>query len=254
MRPKLRQIQETNNYTLFEQDDTNRDFRPNPDLKKSMETYGFLPEHPIVVVAGNSARFRIKDGGHRLSYAKLLGLSVFYVVSDNDALSIPDINKAARRWSLQDYISSFCRQGNENYKSLEVFSKTHGIDSGACAKILGNGELSAVKSGAFRVTKFEHARDVVAVCDAISRHAKWGRHHTAVASVHMVLSYSEVVLSVLLDRIATNPGKLRQPVNVQDGILMLEGIYNMRARDIVPVAAQVKQNLKAKRAIGRPNK
>jgi hypothetical protein len=150
---------------------------------------------------------------------------------------------------MGDYVSSFSRQGNANYKALAGFSSRSGIDIGACMNILGGCLGGSLKSGEFVVTTMDHAHSVLSVCDSICRFEKWGKHHTTVMSVHQVIRYSDASVPTLVDRINANSGRLRQPVNTDDGIAMLESIYNMRSRDLCPIAMQVKARLKLARAV-----
>lgn len=247
MKNKQKLIYSTKDYSKFVQDPTNRTAGRHPKLKSSMEEYGWLPEHPAVVVPDGGGKFRIKDGGHRITIAKELGLPVYYVLSENDNISIPMINEAQRSWTLDDYVSAFVKQGNKHYERLVQFSAETGIKPGISATLLGNGSGASlkVKSGDFKVSTEEHARKVLMVVDTAAKAVSWARQSKFISAVSMILRYSSASPKVMCDKLRSHPSMLIPQADAQGVISMLENIYNYRNREQVAIALAVKQGVRA---------
>jgi len=126
--PKL---QRTKNYSQFTFTKENRDvnmlsLRPqHHKLRESMMKYGFLPAFPIMAKSVNG-KFVIMDGQHRLTFAKELGLPVFFVV-DNTDICISEINQAQATWTPNDYAKRWAAAGRKDYSEAMLFSEEYAI-------------------------------------------------------------------------------------------------------------------------------
>ncbi|MCR4331556.1 MAG: hypothetical protein NUV34_02445, partial [Sulfuricaulis sp.] len=78
-KPKL---QCTHKYDLFEMHELNRPLHDDPRLLASMQKTGFMPSSPIQCVRNGNGTLKVVRGHHRLTYAKRLGLPVWFVVDD----------------------------------------------------------------------------------------------------------------------------------------------------------------------------
>ena len=250
MKQKNKLIYTTKNYSLFVQDDCNRDVKNHPRLRESMTQHGWLPEHPMVVIADANGKYRIKDGGHRLTIAKELGLPVFYVVSENTEMSVAMINNAQRTWSLDDYVGSYVRQGNEQYKRLAQFATAQNLNVGIAANLLGGngGATDKVKSGQFAVKSEGHAHNVIMVVECAAKVVNWARQSKFICAVSMILKYSRADVKVLCAKIHSHGGMMIPQTTSERFIEMLETIYNYRNQNPVALALTVKQQLKQYRA------
>lgn len=231
-------IYTTKDYSIFLQDETNRDVRTNKKLFASMQEHGFLPEHPLVAVATDGGKFKVKDGGHRLVAAKELKLPVHYVVSDNTDIEISFINDTQRAWSKNDFVSSYVRQGNKHFIELKKFSDLHGIAPNIAAQLLG-GDARELRDGTFTGCQFTYALEVLRVASAASQHVAWSKCSKFLTSIHMVLKYSRANINTLCDRILANGPMLKQQAKTSGYIELLETIYNHRTRDLMPIRVQI---------------
>jgi hypothetical protein len=87
------QIRCTRDYAIFVRDMENRRLRTSEHkkLRQSMEKYGFLPCYPIVVKRDDVGRLHVKEGNHRLAFARELALCVYFVETAID-FDVPEIN------------------------------------------------------------------------------------------------------------------------------------------------------------------
>ncbi|NBV22275.1 MAG: hypothetical protein EBS05_10215 [Proteobacteria bacterium] len=247
MKEKQKLILKTSDYSLFEQDDFNRDVRPHPKLHQSMKQHGFRPESPIVVVPGISAKFKIKDGAHRFSTAKALGIPVWYTVSENPDVPITDINNAMMQWRLADYVSSYIKQGNEHYLKLKAFADEFNIkDLGSLATVCGTGGHSQeLVNGGFKFVYETHARKTMAVISTALQFVPWAKQSKFLRAVSGLLRYTDAVPDVLSAKIRTHPSMLYPCVGVESAMQMLEEIYNYRNQAKAPLMLQFKDRVAA---------
>lgn len=69
-------------------------------------------DEPIEV----NARMEVLDGQHRLGACQVLNLPVYYVVkSDKTIDEVRAQNSGRKNWNWRDFMSSYAKQGNQNY-------------------------------------------------------------------------------------------------------------------------------------------
>lgn len=107
----------TTDYSIFKPHLLQRNLKPEHVAKitRSMQKRGFVPEKHVIC----NEDMQVVDGQHRLQAAKNLGLPVYYTVSA--AVDVDDIREMAKTvaaWDLEDYVSSYIKQGNDNYRRV----------------------------------------------------------------------------------------------------------------------------------------
>ena len=119
-------IQGTTNYDRFELFEFNRDVGKTTALERSMLAYGWHP-YPMHVVKNGSGKLKIKAGHHRFHVARKLGIPCKYVIAEDQGETIQELEVATRPWTLQDYLASYCRVGNEHYINVKNYLELTGI-------------------------------------------------------------------------------------------------------------------------------
>lgn len=109
-------IMVTSNYNIFAFLDGNRSIKDGrvEKIKNSIKKVGYIPA-PIVV----NEKMQIIDGQGRFAALKDLGYPICYIVVPGltiDHCVAMNINQT--NWAIRDYVESYARQGNENYKRL----------------------------------------------------------------------------------------------------------------------------------------
>lgn len=233
----------TNRYELFSQDIVNRNVANIKKLMISMKRYGFIKAYPLHVVRNGSGGFIIKDGGHRFAAAKELGLEVYYVVCQDDNISIPEINNTQRSWKMRDYVDSHAKAGNHEYIKLRQFHEDTGIPMQLCARLLygeqarsGNADRY-IKAGQFRVKNYDYALRVASIVNAIGQFSKLANNIefvNAISRCCLVAGFHE-------DRFIKNAQRCA-PMLVPQATLdnymdLCEAIYNdhMSAKNRIPL-------------------
>jgi hypothetical protein len=240
---KASQIKSTTNYAIFAEDSYNRCVRSNPGLLASMKEYGWIDAFPMMVVSRGN-QLVVKDGQHRLEYAKKLKLPVKYVLVDEDGLQASRTS-VGLPWSLKDYAASYAKRGNKQYERLLSFRDETGLSVGLCADLLSgkagvNGSSKSVKDGTFKVSHEDSARQVVSVIHTAQQVVKWGAHHRFVCAIAQCVIHAKINVGTLCDKIRTNPGKLVLQPTTTDFINLIESVYNYRNHNSLPIAHKVK--------------
>lgn len=141
-------VYETTDYNKFEFMRTNRDTNENhvKKLKKEIKNIGQI--NPILV----DIELKILDGQHRFLAIEEIGVPLKYIVSEHRGIeAVKSLNTVAKRWTIEDYVSQYSKEGNDNYKYLsEVHSSLsdslYNIPITTLAKMMkGDYSLSSVQ-------------------------------------------------------------------------------------------------------------
>jgi hypothetical protein len=240
--PKL---QITSDYSKFELCQFNRDVNKTKALKDSMKSHGYIAAYPIHAVRSPHGKLQIKAGHHRFEVAQQLGLSVFYVVSD-DSATVHELEKATVRWSIRDYLESFIRCGLEDYIEVSRFAEQTKISIGICVSILGGeaavsgNKLSDFKAGKFKVTEDgrDHGRDIAQILLTCRKIAPKVCEATFVRAISRCLFVPEFDKNVFITRAQANWHLLKPCKTIALMTEVIESIYNhgAHANNRLPVA------------------
>jgi len=122
----MTKIKETSNYSLFDLHKINRKFKKNKELENSMLKVGFHLAFPIYVVKNGPGKLKIKSGHNRFQTAKKLNLPIKYIVAE-DNISIHNIEKSTRPWTLEDFLASHISSGKHAYVVVKKYRERTGI-------------------------------------------------------------------------------------------------------------------------------
>lgn len=252
--PKL---QRTKNYSQFYYTKENRDvdvlhLKPqHKHLRESMKQYGFLPSFPIMVKP-NNGRFLVRDGQHRLTFAKELGLDVYFVIVDED-VNISFINQAQATWSPKDYAKRWAAAGIPDYSEALQFSAHYKAPLAIAFSMLAGtttfGNIDAkFKDGTYKIKSRDFAHRVMRIHDSLSTanpKAKGARLIGALWACCHVDYFDE---SRITDTVSRRPGLL-QPAGTRDAYLdLLEEIYNFGRKVKAPLRFDAEQVMKHRKA------
>lgn len=230
-KPELPKIGVTWNYDQFTVADDNRplDLKRHRALERNMEEDGFIPGCPIICIR-RSRKLIVKDGQHRLYFARKLGLPVYWIEVEED-FDVAKLNNAQKGWLTADYAGKFAEAGADDYKEVLQFREDHGVPITLAAALLaGVTTFGTVAhkfyAGEYKVTDREYARAVVAIYTPLIKIDKRLKHMQflmACMAVARVKGFGAKRLLAGVDR-------ARQKVVMfgsRDGYLaMLEELYN----------------------------
>lgn len=254
-------IQETTNYDRFELFEFNRDVGKTTALERSMLAYGWLDPYPMHVVKNGSGKLKIKAGHHRFHVARKLGIPCKYVIAEDQGETIQELEVATRPWTLQDYLASYCRVGNEHYINVKNYLELTGIPI-QCAISMLAGQTAAsgnqnkkFKAGTYKVSDEKHAYDVACLVIGCSdRGVKFARNFGFVQALSAVCRVKEFDNELFLARVKLHVGMMTAQPAKDAYLSVIEQVYNYgggrKAR--LPIAFLAKEVATQRNAVKKP--
>lgn len=148
-------IQNTRDYNAFKLMTGNRNIDSNhvKKLKREMDRNPeMLAANPILV---NEHMFVI-DGQHRLTAARELGATVYYIVSEGATIEqTRHLNTTQRRWTITDFAQSYADSGRPDYKKFLELCKEFPLLSMSIIRLYCLGKQAHDIDGMFRRGEFE---------------------------------------------------------------------------------------------------
>lgn len=249
------QFWSTKDYDKFSRDAANRELVPDhvEELVEAIREKNLLREYPIVV----DKDFCIIDGQHRWQVAKILGVSLYYIMTDR--MSIDDVastNSQRRGWSAVNYLHYYCVNGVADYISLREFWTSHDFLSLSACRLLTSGNAQrgdgSFEHGRFTISRMrlaEKAADCLLMLShyEIRKEKKYLTRNGTVKrllepklNLHKRFQLVTAVLGMVSNakydpfhmenQVSSQGGVLRQCINAQSYLDLLTMIYNRNQR------------------------
>jgi len=239
----ISQIKETINYCKFELLTFNRNVKSTRALEESFRRYGFLDAYPIHVVLNGSGKFKIKAGHHRFAVARKLNIPIKYIVVEDGGISIYELERSTRNWSLADYLESYCRTSNGEYLAVRRYHQRTGIALSRCIAILGK-QISESNlrnqfyCGKFKVNDKKFAdtiEEIVDICKAyVPNVATKSNFVGALCRIVFVEQFSVSRFSM---KMKSHGLRLMDPAStIAEHTGNIERIYNFQTVDKIPLS------------------
>jgi len=235
------ELYQTLDYEIFELHEYNRPVMRTKDLEQSMIEFGFIPGQAMHCVQSNNGKVKIKDGHHRLFVAKKLGISVWYIVS-NDTAKITDIN-IAKGWSCLDYLASYCQAGIPEYLALKEYMGKTGISIMHCISMMAgqsagsNNHLKSFKGGYYKLGDQSHANkvgNIVIYCRNID--IECAIIASFVRAISKIVWVNEIDIEILRHKLKTHKSFVEKQTSVDGYVGMIESIYNRQNKNKIPLS------------------
>lgn len=253
-------IRSTNNYEMFELENTNRDILPRRIRKKknSLKAQGWIETQPMTVQKNGDGKYVILDGQTRFMAAQELGIAVYYaVLPDDRQVNIAAMNTEVGKWNAADYGRHHSKRGCATYDEVEIFAARHGLPLTEAAGMLGGTTWSNVRKawmeGMYKIKDRDHAERIATLYmrlrDSIPGRKMDRSLRGAVEAVCRISSFD-------IARMAEKTKQYNEPLMVKyatrEGALQaLETIYNYRHRgDKSPLKVDA-ENAMRKRNVAR---
>lgn len=234
-------LQTSTDYSQFEMLDFNRDVTKTRKLEASMRAHGWIPAYPAHVVK-EKGKLKIKAGHHRFTVAARLGIPVVYVICDDNS-TVHELERATNKWSLQDYLTSYVRLGDQDYDAVSEYHKRTGITLHCCISLLAgecacsSNHLNRFKAGEYKVKNTKHAERVAKIIATIkSAGIKWATDKLVVQSVSRIVMCDAVNPDTLLQKIAKNKQLIEKQPSLSAYTEMFDLIYNHNSRNKIPLS------------------
>ena len=251
------EIKWTKDYGLFELHAENRKVAKTKWLERSMSRHGYIAAYPLHVTKSPNGKFLIKAGHHRFAVAKSLGIRFAYIVC-NDEAQIAELEQATRKWTVHDFLQSYCSQGLSEYLKLREYIEASSIALVTSITLLGGrtlGEtgLENFKTGRFKVRRLESSKKVAKMFLASKLlQPSIAPSRGYCLALMNVLYVPEFDVDQYLKKVKVNHEILMDPAHtIADFQRIIERIYNCRSNKKIPLsfmATEASKNRIAKRS------
>lgn len=237
-------ILKTEDYSLFELTEINRDPKHSENVKSSIEIKDLTSYIPILVkVNPNNGKYTIYDGQGRFLACKDLDLPIYFVIGES--LDIDDIqllNISQEKWKPGDYLRHYANRGFEEYKKIEkLLRECKYMKIGYILRVwqfrIKEGDKEYSTSATLRKGKYtlpDHAADRIRAIDRVlrvihdnvesDRITNVGAIARAIGSLYLL----DVDLYALTDQITKHPHQFRPQANQALYKVHFEEVYNYR--------------------------
>jgi hypothetical protein len=236
-------IYETTDYNRFELLSFNRNVRNTKALAESMRKYGWINSRPMDVFSSGNGKLIIRDGHHRFEVAQTLGIPVKYVICD-DSASIYDLDISTNKWSLKDFLVSYCREGNHpEYQAIQDYCEETGVAIQIAISLLA-GQLamsnnfgSKFKNGTFQInrrsTLASDVKQLVLLCKSVE--IPFYNTNYLVQAFSKIVQVEHFNMKQMKSKIKQFKSLFEKKALVDQYLEMLEDIYNRKSRVKVPL-------------------
>lgn len=227
-------IYETIDFSRFEDSPYNRDRSRSDDLMNSIQTYGFRDAGAIDCMHNHdNGKLRIRAGHHRLAVARELNIPIKYVISD-DNMTIWELEKTSKAWTLLDYLNSFCNAGIEDYLTLRNYCNETGISITYAISLFtnpmrkGKHSPSSFKTGNFKIINHEHAEVVKDIINQLKIVISFSNHQLFVRAISCSCYVPEFDQMYFKKKIIKYYYLLEQRSNFEKYVENIAYMYNYR--------------------------
>ena len=184
---------------------------------------------PIIV----DQDMNVLDGQHRLDAYKIVGNPIFYIVKDRFVLQdVRNVNSVARKWTLTEYLMSYCKLGKKDYQLLEWFHRTYEFGIAECFAML-NGKgytnvaiLKEFRKGDFVIDDLEQGKTWARNINACGEYFQYYKKGTFIKAMLHAMKHKDFKWSIFYKRLCNNSSKLKNQGSRNDFIVNIERIYN----------------------------
>lgn len=250
----------TKDYGMFVGHELNRQLAEKPKLEESMRLHGFMPSSPLHCIPAPNGKVKVVRGHHRLHYAKKLNLSVYYIIDETNVDLYTLEGDPRGVWSCLDFVYSYAKAGNHEYRFLLNFMKAHNLKLGPAAalvfgeSVVSNNGMKSIKDGTFRKGDQTHAIlivELIRIC--ADQCGDFCRCSAFVKALSSVARIPEIDMDRFKKKLASFASSvLRRRARYEDYMADLEGVYNRASRAQFPLSIRAKEVLRQrKQTFGR---
>jgi len=186
-------------------------------------------EMPIAV----DENMNVLDGQHRLEAYKIVGNPVTYIIKNQFELQdVRNVNSVNRKWTLTEYLMSYCKLGKKDYQLLEWFHRTYEFGIAECIAML-NGKgytnvaiLKEFRKGDFVIDDLEQGKTWAKNINACGEYFQYYKKGTFIKAMLHAMKHKDFKWSIFFKRLCNNSSKLKNQGSRNDFIVNIERIYN----------------------------
>lgn len=231
----MNQIQKTSDYDLFTSFTSNReiDEKHVNQLAKSIAIRDLLHINPILV----DSEMHIIDGQHRLEAARMLGVPIYYIVSDDvTRTDISKLNSNQKNWNTMDYINFHTIEGKPEFLKLSKFIATYPDLTISAALTIVSGKFTRntmeIKNGELNIDNINFGHQVAQSLIVLNKKYQhlWIYDSRFPVALAKAMKDKKFSLDFFMEKIDLNPRAFVRTTTAKESGKMIEDIYNYRMR------------------------
>ena len=222
-------IYSTSEYNLFHKLKGNRGIN-ELHVRKLVEA---IKEKDLQIPIIVDHDMNVLDGQHRLDAYKIVGNPVSYIVKDKFELQdVRNVNSVNRKWTLTEYLMSYCKLGKKDYQLLEWFHRTYEFGIAECVAMLnGKGYINSTalkefRKGEFVIEDLEQGKTWAKNINACGEYFQYYKKATFIKAMLSAMKDKTFKFSIFIKRLSNNSSKLKNQGSRNDFIVNIERIYN----------------------------
>lgn len=175
----------------------------------------------------------VLDGQHRLDAYKIVGNPITYIIKDKFELQdVRNVNSVNRKWTLTEYLMSYCKLGKKDYQLLEWFHRTYEFGIAECVAML-NGKgytnvniLKEFRKGEFVIDDLEQGKTWAKNINACGEYFQYYKKATFIKAMLSAMKDKTFNFKIFFKRLSNNSSKLKNQGSRNDFIVNIERLYN----------------------------
>lgn len=223
-------IKKSSNYEQFGTLNGNRELKELrvQKLMKSIQEKNMLEENPVIISTG-----KVIDGQTRIEAAKRLKIPFYYI--EREGANIDDVRRLniySSPWTINDFMDSYIKLGNEDYMILRDFTKKYNLPISVGVALLSSGDaksgphLNYFKAGKFKVTHLKDADEKASALMKIQPYTEGHIWRTRDFISALIRVWSKVDKDKFQEKVTSRGVLIRTRITVKDYLRDLEDIYN----------------------------
>ena len=222
-------IYSTSEYNLFHKLKGNRGIN-ELHVRKLVEA---IKEKDLQIPIIVDEDMNVLDGQHRLDAYKIVGNPVSYIVKDKFELQdVRNVNSVNRKWTLTEYLMSYCKLGKKDYQLLEWFHRTYEFGIAECVAMLnGKGYINSTalkefRKGEFVIEDLEQGKTWAKNINACGEYFQYYKKATFIKAMLSAMKDKTFSFKIFFKRLSNNSSKLKNQGSRNDFIVNIERLYN----------------------------
>lgn len=222
-------VYETKDYGMFKLIKGNRDVNES-DVVKLAESISIKYNICPIIVTSD---FYVIDGQHRVLVCKRLDLPVRYVIDPNAVLEdVLRLNSYSKKWTAQDYLLSYKKQGIKPYIDIYKFMIEYDIPIKLALSALGKDSgkgFNDFKYGNLCTKNLDEAKWLVGKFFTIRGHNKKLKARF-LNVLKQVIKNEDFNIDLFIRKLKLQPTRLVSCATAEQYRGLIEDIYNYRNR------------------------
>ncbi len=249
----------TTDYDVFAFDPANRPIRRKhvEKLKEKILRRNLLQSYPIIV-SSVDGQWIVRDGQHRLTAARELGVAIYYTFNDEMTVEdVSDTNDGQTPWFSNDYLHHFCARGFPEYLKLRAFMEQFPwltLTTAVNLCMYGDRIVRGFSEGKYKCNDVEFATQVAQAALQFSRWVPFYRESIFLYSVRQLFEHEGYNHQRMLRKMEFQSTRLVKCVNVVEYMRVFNSIYNHQSKESDRLTLSKLNSASKKRRADRRNR